>query len=113
MKRLFITLILLGGFADAQEKSNATVKYNRILNGIKQQRKLIKSNKIAASRTKQASQLLFSNLADSVFPAWYGTKWDFNGHTNVPKEGLIACGYFVSTTLVFLVLTVLITGKLK
>jgi hypothetical protein len=32
-------------------------------------------------------------------PHWYGTPWDFNGHTNIPNDGVIACGYFVSTTL--------------
>jgi hypothetical protein len=28
-----------------------------------------------------------------------GTKWDFNGISNAPGKGMIACGYFVSTTL--------------
>ena len=28
-----------------------------------------------------------------------GTVWDFNGISNVPGKGEIACGYFVSTTL--------------
>lgn len=34
-----------------------------------------------------------------MVPHWYGTPWDFNGHTNIPNDGEIACGYFVSTTL--------------
>lgn len=38
-------------------------------------------------------------MVNNVFPYWYGTPWDFNGYTNVPNEGVIACGYFVSTTL--------------
>lgn len=38
-------------------------------------------------------------LIKGLFPFWYGTAWDFNGYTNVPGEGKIACGYFVSTTL--------------
>ena len=38
-------------------------------------------------------------FVDSVFPCWYGTVWDFNGYTDKPGEGLIACGYFVSTPL--------------
>ena len=38
-------------------------------------------------------------LTKEVFPYWYGTEWDFNGYTNKPGEGKIACGYFVSTTL--------------
>ncbi len=38
-------------------------------------------------------------LSDKIFPFWYGTKWDFNGITEIPQSGSIACGYFVSTTL--------------
>lgn len=38
-------------------------------------------------------------LVDQVFPAWYGTPWDFYGTTLVPGEGAIACGYFVTTAL--------------
>jgi hypothetical protein len=38
-------------------------------------------------------------LADSIIPFWYGTTWDFNGTTETPGTGKIACGYFVTTTL--------------
>ena len=30
---------------------------------------------------------------------WLGTPWDFNGTSQTPGEGKIACGYFVSTVL--------------
>lgn len=30
---------------------------------------------------------------------WLGTRWDFNGTTEVPGKGKIACGYFVATVL--------------
>ncbi|MFT5905363.1 MAG: hypothetical protein ACI9E1_000960 [Cryomorphaceae bacterium] len=43
---------------------------------------------------------LESELCQNVFPAWYGTPWDFNGISKTPGEGKIACGYFVSTCLV-------------
>ena len=46
-----------------------------------------------------ASLYLYSKLLNDVVPHWYGTEWDFNGHTNIPNKGEIACGYFVSTTL--------------
>ncbi len=39
------------------------------------------------------------HLIDSIFPYWIGTEWDFNGVSQKPKKGKIACGYFVSTTL--------------
>ncbi len=47
----------------------------------------------------QAGQLLENSLINRIFPFWYGTPWDFNGISNTPGEGEIACGYFVSTTL--------------
>lgn len=42
----------------------------------------------------------FTNqLVDKIIPHWYGTPWSFGGHTAIPKQGTIACGYFISTTL--------------
>tara|TARA_R110002074_G_scaffold161480_11_gene319562 strand:- start:36857 stop:37636 length:780 start_codon:yes stop_codon:yes gene_type:complete len=42
----------------------------------------------------------FTNqLVDKIIPHWYGTPWSFGGHTTVPNQGEIACGYFISTTL--------------
>lgn len=38
-------------------------------------------------------------IADSLLPCWYGTPWDFNGTTQTPQTGTIACGYFVTTVL--------------
>lgn len=38
-------------------------------------------------------------LVYKLIPYWYGTPWDFNGYTAVPRSGTVACGYFVSTTL--------------
>lgn len=38
-------------------------------------------------------------LYDQLIPYWIGTPWDYYGYTDVPGEGLIACGYLVSTTL--------------
>ena len=47
----------------------------------------------------QAGVLFTEGLLTSLIPHWYGTPWDFNGYTDTPKQGKIACGYFVSTTL--------------
>lgn len=47
----------------------------------------------------QAQSYLFNAIADDLFAAWYGTPWDFNGTTSVPRQGHIACGYFVTTIL--------------
>ncbi|QIF03265.1 hypothetical protein [Roseimicrobium sp. ORNL1] len=48
---------------------------------------------------EEARAALTRTLLNDIFPAWYGTKWDFNGISEVPGEGAIACGYFVTTTL--------------
>ena len=47
----------------------------------------------------QARSALTRSIYGEIFPSWYGTSWDFNGTTEVPGEGKIACGYFVSTVL--------------
>ncbi|MBU2501146.1 hypothetical protein KJ682_07465 [bacterium] len=47
----------------------------------------------------RAGDLLREAVADRLAPHWYGTPWDFNGTTETPGEGAIACGYFVTTLL--------------
>ncbi len=47
----------------------------------------------------EAENYIFNAITTEVFPQWYGTKWDFNGTTRIPREGEIACGYFVTNVL--------------
>lgn len=49
--------------------------------------------------TNLAQKYVYNYLKDSIFDCWYGTTWDFNGTTQRPRTGKIACGYFVTTTL--------------
>lgn len=60
----------------------------------------------AATSSKQRSAVIeearwrFTDLiVNTLMPHWYGTPWDFEGHTDVPGQGEVACGYLVSTTL--------------
>lgn len=46
-----------------------------------------------------ARTTLLSYLEKSAFPAWEGTTWNFYGTTTTPREGTIACGYYVTTVL--------------
>lgn len=48
---------------------------------------------------EKVRKLLISSIDQNIFPFWYGTDWDFYGTTQIPKEGKIACGYFVTTVL--------------
>lgn len=47
----------------------------------------------------EARTILTRSIYDDLFPAWYGTPWDFNGTSQTPQQGKIACGYFVSTVI--------------
>jgi hypothetical protein len=47
----------------------------------------------------EARTLVTHSVYNDLFPAWYGTAWDFNGTSETPQQGKIACGYFVSTVL--------------
>jgi hypothetical protein len=46
-----------------------------------------------------AQQVMTQQLVDSIIPFWLRTNWSFEGHTETPQEGEIACSYFVSTTM--------------
>jgi hypothetical protein len=85
-----ITFII--GFSINTSAQNTTIDYQEVLRNLK-------SQKASSINNEVSSQLLFKTLVDSIFPAWYGTPWDFNGISNTPGKGEIACGYFVSTTL--------------
>ncbi len=46
-----------------------------------------------------AARLLYCRSFAELAGQWLGTPWDFNGITQKPREGKIACGYFVTTLL--------------
>jgi hypothetical protein len=48
---------------------------------------------------QQARATLLSYFENAAFPAWKGTTWNFYGTSTTPREGTIACGYYVTTVL--------------
>ncbi|WP_395044311.1 hypothetical protein [Flavobacterium sp.] len=68
--------------------------YTKTLDSIK-----IIKKKLETKSTKEIGETFTNILTNKIFPYWYGTKWDYNGTTQKPNEGEIACGYFVTTTL--------------
>ncbi len=80
--------------------------YDSALKEIDQKRQAFKSayllnagDSITSDSIITAAGSFFSGALLRIAPYWFGTKWDFNGYTNSPGRGVIACGYFVSTTL--------------
>lgn len=58
----------------------------------------IKANKGHFS-DKEIKNYLFNIITKDYYNYWEGTDWDFNGITETPRNGLIACGYYVTTNL--------------
>lgn len=75
--------------------------YNNLLDAIENKRTYFKSQYTAAPQKTldSVSHYFMDTLLNNITPHWYGTTWAYEGHTNTPMQGEIACGYFVSTTL--------------
>lgn len=67
---------------------------------VKRQRIALQQKLAAGSVSIDSVQRYFTSaIVNTLIPHWYGTVWSFEGHTSIPKQGEIACGYFVSTVL--------------
>jgi len=75
--------------------------YKKLKSSIVNQKRALKNRTDISQDAKIeiAKDYMFETLVDSIFPYWLGTEWDFNGYTETPRKGVVACGYFVSTTL--------------
>ncbi|MFT3981271.1 MAG: hypothetical protein QM687_12420 [Ferruginibacter sp.] len=59
-----------------------------------------KYKRFAAKKQQDSLHALLYNSISNIMPGyWNGTPWDFNGTTQMPGEGSIACGYFITTVL--------------
>ncbi|MCB9198630.1 MAG: hypothetical protein H6600_09225 [Flavobacteriales bacterium] len=85
MKFLYLYVFMLVGFLPGYTQSDYSSQ--------------CESSKKKIRSSEEFSSTLHQELVYTVIPNWFGTSWDYNGYTNKPKEGAIACGYFVSTTL--------------
>jgi len=99
---LLLALFSVGGYflyhrlMDGKEKILDNRFYKAELDSIQDLRRSLKKRNAGKGALRAA---FIRQITQNVFPYWYGTKWDFNGTTEMPQEGSIACGYFVTTTL--------------
>ena len=83
----------------------STPNYKQSLASLEAERLRLASRYQQASAVERAAVIaeartaITKSIYDDLFPAWYGTPWDFNGTSEIPQQGKIACGYFVSTIL--------------
>lgn len=79
--------------------------YKILLSEIKIKQDLLKKEYQAAKTDSEKEKVLkkaqhtFESSFEEVCKYWYGTKWSYSGTTQIPGEGKIACGYFVTTIL--------------
>jgi hypothetical protein len=108
MGKLFILAILFFqcSFSNKEHPPVPAKSYDMVKTDIALKKQKFKEQYEAALSQKEKKKILseagiylYKNLVDTIFPYWYGTTWDFNGYTDKPGEGLVACGYFVSTPL--------------
>ncbi|MGJ8723084.1 MAG: hypothetical protein ACSHYB_00890 [Roseibacillus sp.] len=80
-------------------------KYRSLIGELATERQRLAAQHASADST--AEKELIENEARALLEAqlpqlmrcWLGTPWDFNGTSQTPGDGKIACGYFVSTVL--------------
>lgn len=77
-----------------------------VLKGEAERWRLELAARYRAARTDAAKQVVIGDarvFLETILPdmmsCWLGTPWDFNGTSETPGEGNIACGYFVATLL--------------
>lgn len=64
-----------------------------------QRKKFLARYTVAADKNKLLAEVKdywIAALGNDLYKYWEGTPWDFNGTTKKPREGAIACGYFVA-----------------
>jgi len=81
--------------ADYQEKKSE----------IRNIRKTLNNQLLTLSEPKKTSFLdstknyLLDVIVNQILPHWYGTAWDFDGYTTIPKTGSISANYLITTVL--------------
>lgn len=88
---LYLIIPISGWFTSTFEIHVETKTYQQTLNEIK--------TELNSKDSSELKDFFISSFYYKVFPYWKGTEWDYEGHTNTPGKGVVACGYFVSTPL--------------
>lgn len=103
-KAIAVLLVLMFGLSHEAGAKAPTVPYKTLLSHIASEQSRLQTlykqphaNKAAI--IEQARQYVLQRLDLDVFPAWYGTAWEFHGTSETPGQGAVACGYFVFTAL--------------
>lgn len=108
--KLFLhTLLSCCIFSCSAQQTKVKVKklvpYKELVDSVEKKRSAFQTEYKAANEAakkeilKKAETYLLTTITTDFFDQWYGTEWDFNGTTLTPRQGKIACGYFITTVL--------------
>lgn len=102
---IFITALILCFWGHTVVYSQEAIEYENLKKRITEKQRYF-STLYASSDTinqkeviREAQNYLTTVISDSLFSYWYETPWNFNGTTKIPKQGTIACGFFVTAIL--------------
>lgn len=93
------------GPGGAERPQPDAARYQTLKKEVERWRKDLSARHAKARTAAEKDRVLAESgrFLDTVLPemmrCWLGTPWDFNGTSEVPGEGNIACGYFVATVL--------------
>lgn len=100
---IFILILSCNSATSFEKKEAPLTKTEKTQKNIAYKKSLLKVDSLkSVCRTKKTDEagIIFSKFIDEyIFPYWIGTPWDYNGVTQTPNEGYIACGYLVTTVL--------------
>ena len=105
---LFFTaglLLLACSQKTVEVKGKHLPPYADLITSVEKQRLAFQKDYAAADEAdrseieEKAQSYLLEKITGDFFDQWAGTEWDFNGTTRTPRQGKIACGYFITTVL--------------
>ena len=106
MKTTLLLFLLIVTCSLKSYCENTPKPYKELKKETQAKREYFRQEYILAGKNQQKQDSIINeayqfllNASNDFFKAWYNTPWTFHGHSKNPKEGSIACGYFITTTL--------------
>ncbi len=110
IRLIIFSMMMAATFSHAQSPCTIEIEsdssdYNSLKASVNKRRSSMLKEMYAVSDSHKevfmdsVGNIIHRIISEQMLSAWHGTEWTFSGYTAVPKQGTIACGYFVSTTL--------------
>ena len=102
----FLLIVFSLNIGVSCSENSTLAPYNTVVSVIETERegfaerlRRCRSDSARQSVIAEAGRYISDTIHHRLMPHWIGTPWDFHGTSEVPGEGEIACGYFITTLL--------------